>query len=168
MIPLVERITDPYGISVLSCGGFDSTTAKHALAQILAKLPAAEVLHIGDHDPSGVHVFSSIAEDVQAFTAAFGANTIPLFTRLAVTPEQITTLGLPTAPPKETDRRAFEGETTQVEAIPPDTLVEIITHAITTRMHSTSYDAVLAEEDRARALLRQTLIPALRLFRSGL
>jgi hypothetical protein len=167
MVPLVEGIAGAYGITVLSCGGFDSTTAKHDLAQILARLPAAEVLHIGDHDPSGVHVFSSIAEDVVAFTGRLGANAAPVFTRLAVTPEQIATLGLPTAPPKESDRRAFEGETTQVEAIPPDALVEIITDAITDRIDQAAYDAVLAEENSAKAQFRRSLIPALRQIRGA-
>ena len=37
---------------------------------------------------------------------------------MAVTPARITVLSLPTAPPKTTDRRSFEGETVQAEAIP--------------------------------------------------
>jgi hypothetical protein len=163
MVPLVEQIADPYGITVLSSGGFDSTTAKYDLAQTLSEFPAAEVLHIGDHDRSGVHVFSSIAEDVSAFDAGLGASVLPVFTRLAVTPEQITELALPTAPPKETDRRSFEGNvTTQVEAIPPDVLVAIISNAITSRIDRAAYDAVLEEEERVKAQFRRTLVPALR------
>jgi hypothetical protein len=162
MVPLVEGIAEPYGITVLSCGGFDSTTAKHDLAQILARVPAAEVLHIGDHDPSGVHVFSSIAEDVVAFTCRLGAHASPVFTRLVVTREQIAALGLSTAPPKESDRREFEGETTQVEAIPPDVLVEIISDAIIERIDQEAYNAVLAAESSAKAQFRRTLIRALR------
>jgi hypothetical protein len=50
-----------------------------------------------------------------------------LFTRLAVTPEQIDTLSLPTAPRKATDLRPFEGDTIQAEAIPPDVLAETLT-----------------------------------------
>ena len=48
-------------------------------SQTLSEFPAAEVLHIGDHDPSGVHVFSSMAEDVQAFAVGLGASTLPVF-----------------------------------------------------------------------------------------
>jgi hypothetical protein len=163
MVPLVEEIAAPYGVTVLSSGGFDSTTAKHAMAQTLASLPAAEVLHIGDHDTSGVHVFSSLTEDVQAFAAGLGAASVPIFTRLAVTPLQIAELSLPTAPPKATDRRSFEGEeTTQVEAIPPDILVEIIRNAITGRIDEAAYSAVLAEEERVKARFRRELIPLLR------
>lgn len=52
---------------VLSSGGFDSLTAKHDLAQELGLAECAEVLHIGDHDPSGVHRLLGLSEvtDVQ-------------------------------------------------------------------------------------------------------
>jgi hypothetical protein len=164
MVPLVEEIAAPYTITVLSSGGFDSTTAKYAMAQTLSEFPAAEVLHIGDHDQSGVHVFSSLTEDVQAFVAGLDQESVPpIFTRLAVTPLQIAELSLPTAPPKAIDRRSFDGDvTTQVEAIPPDVLVEIIREAIESRIDQTAYQAVLAEEERVKAQFRRTLIPALR------
>jgi hypothetical protein len=58
------------------------------------------VLHIGDHDASGVHVFQSLAEDVTAFVARRRSVS---FHRLA-TPAQIIKLILPTASAKETDR----------------------------------------------------------------
>ena len=54
MLPQVQRIADPFGIAVHSSGGFDSLTAKYELAHALGQWPRVEVLHIGDHDPSGV------------------------------------------------------------------------------------------------------------------
>ena len=122
MVPQLVRVCDPYGIAVQSTGGFDSTTAKHALAQQLAGGDTL-VLHLGDHDPSGVHVFSSIAEDVAAFLRELGGEAE--FRRHAVTPTQIASMRLPTAPAKETDRRHFDGvgddptATVQCEAIRP-------------------------------------------------
>lgn len=68
---------------------------------------------------------------------------------------------MPTAPPKATDRRRFTGQTTQVEAIPPDVLVEIVTEAITKRLERRAYDAVLEREERTKEEFRRTLIPAL-------
>jgi hypothetical protein len=75
------------------------------------------VLHIGDHDPSGVSMFLAFLEDVEAFTRDLGGDAT--FTRLAVTPAQVTTYDLPTAPPKPTDKRAFAGQTCQAEALAP-------------------------------------------------
>jgi hypothetical protein len=162
MLPQIQRIADPYGIAVHSSGGFDSLTAKHDLAKRLGAWPRVELLHIGDHDPSGVHLFSSMAEDVRAIARDLGMHGDIQFSRLAVTPAQIAELGLPTTPPKPTDRRAFTGETVQAEAIPPDVLAGIVRAAITARLDLSAYEDVLDQEERIKAKFRATLVPALR------
>lgn len=122
MAPMLARAADPYGVPVLSSGGFDSLTAKHDLARELARVAQAgqraEVLHIGDLDASGVHLFTELAEDVGAMCYGLDADSAPPFTRLAVTPAQAEARDLPSAPPKPTDRRAFTGETVQANAKP--------------------------------------------------
>jgi hypothetical protein len=155
MVPQVERVAYDFGIPVVSSGGFDSTTAKHELARMVAVWPAAEILHIGDYDPSGEALFNALAEDVRAFV---GRGHDIRFTRLAVTPEQIAELGLPTALPKPTDRRTFNGEVTaQAEAIAPDLLAEIIRTAIHARINPRAYADVLAAEEAAKRALRPIL-----------
>jgi hypothetical protein len=153
MLPQIQRVADPYGIAVHSSGGFDSLTAKYDLANSLGQWPQVEVLHIGDHDPSGVHLFSSMAEDVQAIAEDLGLDADIRFSRLAVTPEQITALDLPTAPPKPTDRRSFSGETVQCEAIPPDVLAGIVAQAIAQRLDVVAFNNVLHDEQRTRKQL---------------
>jgi hypothetical protein len=155
MVPQVQRITDPFGIPVHSCGGFDSLTAKRDLAVRLGEYPRVEVLHVGDHDPSGVHLYLSMAEDVRQIARDLGLGVDIRFTRLAVTPSQIAELGLPTAPPKATDRRAFEGETVQGEAIPPDRLAEIVRKAIDVRVDP---DALAQVFDREKDIRRRLMI----------
>jgi hypothetical protein len=162
MVPQVQRIAAPYGIAVHSCGKFDSLTHKYQLAEKLGPCSSAEVLHLGDLDPSGKHLFSSLAEDVRALAQDLDLPGVIRFTRLAVTPEQVTALALPTALAKETDRRSFEGETVQCEAIPPDVLARIVASAIEQRIDRAAYAAVLRQErDIRRALLPrlQTLLP---------
>src|SRR5262249_14548778 len=106
MAPQLARETSRFGITVMSSGGFESLTEKHQFAAELARHDRpTEVLHIGDHDPSGVSMFTAYLEDVEAFTRDLGGEAT--FTRLAVTPDQIAAYDLPTAPPKPTDRRAF-------------------------------------------------------------
>lgn len=162
MVPQVARVAEEFGVPVHSSGGFDSVTAKHALACSLSRWPACEVLHIGDHDPSGVHVFGALDGDVTAFVQglANGHAAHVKFTRLAVTREHIDALGLPTAPPKATDRRRFDDSVTvQAEAIPPDRLAQIIRDAIVSRFNANAYEAVLAEEHEHRAQLQQRFGP---------
>lgn len=157
MVPQLVRVCDPYSIPVQSSGGFDSVTAKHDLARQITRDGSTIVLHIGDHDPSGVHVFSSLDEDVTAFVRANGGDVV--FQRLAVTPRQIERLNLQTAPAKDTDRRSFAGvgddpnATVQAEAIPPDELARIVEDKIGDYFDMDVYQSVLDIEDTERQRL---------------
>ena len=151
MVPQLSQAVIEYGLPVISSGDFESVTEKHALAYGAP----VEVLHIGDHDPSGAHLFLALAEDVEAFGPRYGLEVT--FTRLAVTPEQIEALALPTAPAKATDNRAFEGATCQAEAIAPDDLARIVQDAVAERLDRDAYDAVLDREQAIRPTLSRWL-----------
>jgi hypothetical protein len=156
MAPQLARVANPFGVTVLSGGGFDSLTDKHRFAAELASHGRPTiVLHVGDHDPSGVSMFLAFLEDVEAFTREFGGEAI--FTRLAVTPEQIAEFNLPTAPPKATDNRAFTGQTCQAEALAPDVLADILRDAIETRIDRRVLDRVIRREQRIRRELIRKL-----------
>lgn len=156
MAPMLSRVADEHGVPVLSSGGFDSLTAKYDLACELAQHQSI-VLHVGDHDPSGVHLFDSLAEDVAALTVGMD-GVEPEFVRVAVTPDQARDLDLPSAPPKATDNRRFEGEETwQAEAIPPDVLARIVQEAIVSRLDVQTRAEVLLQEIEDSERLRKTL-----------
>jgi hypothetical protein len=153
MVPQLARIANPYGVSVMSGGGFDSLTDKHKFAAALASYGRPTVVqHIGDHDPSGVSMFLAFLEDVEAFTRDLGG--CATFTRLAVTPAQIQQYSLPTAPPKDTDRRAFNGLTCQAEALAPDVLAQILRDAIESRV---DLDVLNRVKQREKKIQRQLL-----------
>jgi hypothetical protein len=88
MAPQLARVAHEYGVPVFASGGFDSVTMKYDFAKEIAgnQERPVEVLHIGDHDPSGGHMFVTLMEDVSAFVRDLGGEVI--FTRLAVTPAQ--------------------------------------------------------------------------------
>ena len=72
--------------------------------------------------------------------------------RIAVTREQADDMELPTAPAKTSDSRAkrFVGETVQCEAIPPNTLDQIVRDAITSRLDMDVFNRNLAKEQEER------------------
>lgn len=154
MAPQLARVANEYGVPVLSSGGFNSLTGKYELARELAACDAGtEILHVGDYDTSGVHVFSSLAEDLAELTVGLGGAE-PAFTRLAVTEAQARDLNLPSAPPKASDKRRFDGdETWQAEAIPPGVLARIVRDAIVVRQDMGTRELLLSEEDEAREAL---------------
>lgn len=163
MVPQLVRVASEYSVPVYSSGGFDSVTAKHAVAEDFSRLGSATVLHIGDLDPSGVHMFGSLDEDVRAFLEQLGGDVD--FVRLAVTREHVERMSLPTAPPKPTDRRAFSGDTVQAEAIPPDELARIVRGAIVDRLDGWTLEGVLASEEWHRQMILDRVSGALESFK---
>jgi hypothetical protein len=160
MVPQLARVTGPYTVPVLSAGGFESVTEQYQLAvEIAEECRPVKILHIGDHDPSGAHLFLALAENLLAFNERLGGEVS--FTRLAVTPQQIATLNLPTAPPKSTDKRAFHGGTCQAEAIAPDVLASILDDAIQERLDPSAYYRVLEQEREDRDQLGKLIATGL-------
>lgn len=155
MLPQLANYCDEYGVPVMSSGGFDSVTTKHNFAQEAAEHDTVRILHIGDHDPSGVHMYSSLDEDLSAFVDYYGGDIY--VDRIAVTPDQVDELNLPTAPPKATDNRSFVGRTTQAEAIPPRRLRDIVKQEIISRMDMDIYQDTLETENEIRQSLSERL-----------
>lgn len=153
MVPQAVRVANPYGVPVYSCGGFDSVTAKYDAAQraVAAERPTI-VLHIGDHDPSGVSLYTAAAEDVAQLAYDLGGKHSVTFYRVAVTVEQVERHQLPTAPAKKDDKRGawLGGGTVQAEALPPDVLAAELRHAVETVLDLTTYRALLRQERAER------------------
>jgi hypothetical protein len=137
MVPQIVRTAAPFGAEVRSAGGFNGVTGKYELAKNIVRVAVDEdrstrVLHIGDFDPSGEHVFSSLEEDITAFVRdIYGTTEIVDFERIAVLEPHIAVYGLPTAPPKPTDDRSFSGTATvQAEALTPAQMAALLEQAL--------------------------------------
>ena len=95
MVPQLERVAAPYGITVLSGGGFESLTAMYQAAQSISEYRGAEILHIGDLDPSGEAMWKALAEGIESFLRHIDEECDFRFSRLAVTSEQVEAMSLP-------------------------------------------------------------------------
>lgn len=152
MVPQIARLAKPYGITVYSAGGFDSTTGKHSAAQrALNRAVPTRILHIGDHDPSGCAIVDSAADDLGYFVADYGRPGILTFDRIVVTPEQIARFELPTAPQKAKDKRGEAmAETVQAEALPPDVLASEVQRALEAAVDLDVWQSILDAEEAER------------------
>lgn len=132
MVPQAANVASDYGITTYSAGGFNGLTDKYETAERLAREDRKTIiLHCGDYDPSGLSIVDALAQDVTALAEGLGVWEAPEFRRIVVTPEQIATYSLPTAPQKSTDVRGEHmDETVQAEALPPDVLASEIREAI--------------------------------------
>jgi hypothetical protein len=126
MTDLLYRVASAYGISVYNSRGFASVTNSYNLAKraLEADVPTV-LLHVGDHDPSGVSIFESLVGDARAFLIQERAEQDDLLgddgflsydlmdesgptvrpVRVALTEPQIEEYGVETAPPKPAPRR---------------------------------------------------------------
>jgi hypothetical protein len=177
MLQQLRRHADPYGIPVYCSGGFDKVTGKREIGNEFAMLgKPITVLHIGDHDPSGIHIFESLAEDIVAFAQETSEGDFREadieFVRVAITPDQADQYAVPTALPNKNDDRRFDqylrryasdeepeyrdcdpNQTYQAEGLDPLTLSNLIASAINERTDVESYRKVLAEEEKLRAAI---------------
>lgn len=137
MGPSLSRAATPYGVQVFATGGFPGVTVTYEMAQ---KVIAADeegrrfvFLHLGDYDPSGEAIFSSMRDDVMAFVAShFGdqeiAEELFIAERIGLTEEQVEEHEFETAPPKKSDSRSRRWEeegrygAVQLEAVETDLL----------------------------------------------
>lgn len=172
MVPQAYNVAWEFGIEVYSSGGFNSTTMKHEAAQRIVEewesnRRPTKVLHVGDHDPSGVAIFENLEVDIPAMVAGVAARTGRIrpggkcagrhirewvsrssWRRIAVTEEQISRYSLEEAPPKKTDSRSatWDGGTVQVEAMSPQELAGEIRRAIESEMDEDPYSEVRGRE----------------------
>ena len=162
MLDQLARVADRYSVGVYSAGGFVSLTGIRGIAaRALDRDVRTLLLHVGDFDPSGESIFTSMAEDAAAFVEADRViETLSIeAVRVALTPAQVTTHGLPTAPAKATDTRSgsWQGGTCQLEALAPDVLAGIVDDAIRDQLDLGRWAEQVQAEEQDRIELTRAL-----------
>ncbi|MGD0075363.1 MAG: hypothetical protein ABSD31_13645 [Candidatus Binataceae bacterium] len=122
-------VTGEFDVPLYVMRGYPSITYLAEIAQeIDARRKSTHVYYFGDLDPSGI----DIARNVETRVRQFAPDAEIHFERVAVIREQVIDLGLQTRPTKITDSRArgFSGRSVEVDAIPPNTLRQIVRRCI--------------------------------------
>lgn len=158
---VVYPVTSDYDVPLLIARGYSFETFLHETAEEINGIGKDAVIYqLGD--PSGVAAW----EDIQRKLLGFVDPGIDLvFERIAVTPEQIVEMNLPTRPTKQSDPRApkFRGESVEVDAIPSTTLPELVRKAIEQRIDPEQLRITRAaeESERQALLLNANLVGSL-------
>jgi hypothetical protein len=127
---VVSPVTVEYDVPLMISRGYSSETFLYETAEDINNEGVPAVIYqLGDHDPSGVDAWRDIQRKLRGFV---DADVDVTFERIAVTPEQIIELDLPTRPTKQSDSRSakFAGESVEVDAIPSTTLRDLVREAI--------------------------------------
>ena len=142
-------ITAEWDVPLLVARGYSSETFLHASAEVLAaQNRPCMVYQLGDHDPAGKDSARHTETKLREFAPAADIT----FKRLAVTPEQIDEMGLLTRATKGSDSRSakFEGESCEVDAIPPSQLRDIVYRTIASHIdvHALRINDIAEQSER--------------------
>lgn len=168
---VIESAADPFDVPVFATKGYMSSSAAweagHNRFRVYGqKKQEIVVIHLSDHDPSGINMTEDILERISQFSRRIqdsDISTMIVVERLALTMEQVEEYEedgnpLPPNPAKQTDPRfaSYEtqfGETSwELDAIDPPTIVELVTASIKKHLDEDLYEArrQLEREQRGR------------------
>ncbi len=145
--------TERYDVPLMASRGFSSVTFLYNAARdIERKDKPAYLYYFGDHDPSG----RLIPEVIERKLRAYAPDAEIHFETVAVTPEQIDDMDLPTKPPKRsTHNRDFTGGTVEIEAIPARDLRELVAECIEQHIDQRHVDVLEEAENSERGLIER-------------
>ena len=138
LIGIVEQVVQRYDVPCFSCRGYTSQSEMWIAAQRLSSASKngarpCTVIHLGDHDPSGIDMTRDIRERLVLFSSADLELTI---NRIALNMDQVEQYNPPPNPAKITDTRFAKymeeyGETSwELDAIEPKQLDDLISKTI--------------------------------------
>ncbi len=126
---VVYEVTAEFDVPLMVSRGYSSLSYLHGAAMQIDYIDKPTyIYYFGDYDPSG----RDIPRDIETKLRTFAPDAEIHFEIIGVTPEQIEIFNLQTRPTKTTDSRSknFEGESVEVDAIPPKILRSMVKEVI--------------------------------------
>lgn len=155
LIGVIEKCCDTWYVPFFSCRGYASQSSVYEASCRHIRYPTREVtvLHLADHDPSGLDMTADLGKRL----AMFGSTAV--VKRIALTQEQVFDFNLPPNPAKITDSRAAayierHGHNSwELDALSPPVLDDIISEAIIQHVDTDEFDDAIADEEANRQRL---------------
>lgn len=181
LVGVLEAACDPMDVPYFSCRGYTSASEIWGAAQRLRghieQGQKITVLHLGDHDPSGIDMTRDIKERLWLFiatdlfqgrgalkltkaNAVATTNQFLTVKRIALNMDQVRLYDPPPNPAKFTDARykkyveRFGRECWELDALPPDVLVRLIQTQIEDLRDDELWNAAVEDEKDQKRLLR--------------
>ncbi len=161
---IVERPAQRNDVSVMACRGYMSQSEMHVAAiRFIGYLKVGQaplVIHLGDHDPSGIDMTRDIAARLEMFISHHLGRTIEV-KRIALNMNQIEEYLPPPNPAKITDSRAaayiarFGKSSWELDALEPNVLDRLIENTIVQYRDAALWRAAEARETQERSTLAQ-------------
>lgn len=156
---VVESACNKYRIPFLSCRGYTSQSEMWRAGQRLLRKYRQDkeilILHLGDHDPSGIDMSRDITERLTMFMRGESFD----FKRLALNIDQVREYQPPPNPAKMTDSRFREyvrnygQESWELDALEPKVITRLIHENVSKHLDKKAWkDSLEQEEEHKRTL----------------
>ena len=163
LVGVIERICNELDVAYFSCRGYTSQSEMWGAAQRFIRNAkdgqSTHVIHLGDHDPSGIDMSRDIEERIRMFMRHHGVAASLQFTRIALNRDQIDQYDPPPNPAKSTDSR-FQGylnehgdESWELDALEPQVLSDLVRAKVKSLRDERRYVRKLQHENDEKSQL---------------
>lgn len=156
---VVQRAAAEMGINYFSCRGYVSQSEMYSAGRRFARHwrdgKQGVVIHLGDHDPSGI----DMTRDIERRLDQFGGSGAPEVRRVALTMDQVEEYGPPPNPAKVTDSRfeayqtEYGDESWELDALDPEVMEDLITDETKLFRDEVLWQDALDSQEEERATL---------------
>jgi hypothetical protein len=157
LIGVIEQSCSSLDITYFACRGYVSQSELWRAAMRFRKYQNAGldtvIIHLGDHDPSGLDMTRDIRERLRLFGASTKVE------RVALNMDQIDEYNPPTNPAKLTDSRAnayineYGFHSWELDALEPRVLRNLIEKNVESYIDYSAFETVIDQEDEYKEIL---------------
>jgi hypothetical protein len=151
---VIEPTCRTMDVPYLACRGYTSVSALREMAQRLLQHIGEDqtpvILHLGDHDPSGIDMTRDIRERLKLFMGGVEVK------RLALNMDQVEQYNPPPNPARESDTRfagylqVYGDQSWELDALEPAVIVALVEDAILSVRDETLWQQALEEEQEQK------------------
>lgn len=159
LVGVIERVAFKYRVPYFACRGYTSQSEAWRAGQRFMGYnqngQAVKVIHLGDHDPSGIDMTRDNEERLQMFSDMGDVEII----RVALNENQVKRYNPPPNPAKLTDTRAADyinkfGESSwELDALDPKIIDKLISDEIKKYIDANKWEEDIEREKKARERL---------------
>ena len=152
LVGVVESVCDKWSVPLLSCRGYVSQSEMWRAAMrfndYFAEGYECILIHLGDHDPSGI----DMTRDIRDRLSVFGQGQVEV-NRIALNKDEIQQYAPPPNPAKVTDSRyadyrcKYGDESWELDALEPDVLVKLVEDEIKDFVIEDKWDDTMKDEE---------------------
>lgn len=156
---VIEDAASDLAVPSFACKGYTSQSEMWRAAQRFASYQrqgyTPVIIHLGDHDPSGIDMTRDIRDRLRTFEVPMEVN------RIALNMDQVGKYTPPPNPAKLSDSRAhgyiyaYGDDSWELDALEPAVLRDLIQDTIREYLNEPEYDARVAQQEEERELLEK-------------